>query len=304
MENPLISIIIPLYNKEEFIENTINSILIQNYNNFELIIINDGSNDNSKQVVSAILDSRIILINQENKGVSYSRNRAAFEANGDFFLFLDADDYLLPYGLQTLIDLYRIYPDIEVFTGNFYTDNKGIKKKECKYNFNGILDNPFKLIWEDIWNIRLGCFLIKKEAYIKTNGFVSYILIGEDTFFTNFILNTFKIAYINTPIMVYSISSNSLSVQKQHFSKHIDSFFSLSSENKYQNKQEAYLLFKHFFRGFIRIDFCFSIQLIYKFYKFLPFMISVFFYKTFLKFNKNLTQINTIKNNRQIKNKN
>ena len=70
----MISVIIPLYNKEHFVKNTIESVLSQTYNDFELIIVNDGSTDNSANIVSRFDDPRIILINQKNAGVSAARN--------------------------------------------------------------------------------------------------------------------------------------------------------------------------------------------------------------------------------------
>lgn len=88
----MISVVIPLYNKDKQIAKTLYSVLKQTYPNFEVIVVNDGSTDNSLSEVSKISDSRIRLICQENKGVSAARNRGIQEAKSDYIAFLDADD--------------------------------------------------------------------------------------------------------------------------------------------------------------------------------------------------------------------
>lgn len=92
----LVSIIMPLYNKERYVEESIRSVLSQTYANWELIIVNDGSTDASLAVAEKIVDPRIILINQQNRGVSAARNTALKIMRGEFFCFLDADDTLPP----------------------------------------------------------------------------------------------------------------------------------------------------------------------------------------------------------------
>ena len=87
---PFFSIIIPLYNKELFIKATINSVLNQTFNDFELIIVDDGSTDNSHQIVSKYQDSRILLIKQENQGVSEARNSGIKLSKSNYIAFLEA----------------------------------------------------------------------------------------------------------------------------------------------------------------------------------------------------------------------
>lgn len=89
-----ISIIIPLYNKEKFIRSTIQSILQQDFQDFEIVIVDDGSKDNSAKIIKSFTDLRIRLVQQRNQGVSAARNRGINEAQGDYIFFLDADDTL------------------------------------------------------------------------------------------------------------------------------------------------------------------------------------------------------------------
>lgn len=93
----MISIIIPLYNKEKTILRCLNSVLGQTYKEFEVIIVDDGSVDNGVFIIeNSISDKRVKIIKQKNGGVSKARNTGAKAANGNWLVFLDADDYWLP----------------------------------------------------------------------------------------------------------------------------------------------------------------------------------------------------------------
>jgi len=96
MKKPLISVVIPVYNVESYLENCINSIVQQTYSNLEIILVNDGSTDNSTKIceTAASKDSRIVLINQKNQGVSSARNNGLSIARGEWIYFIDADDFL------------------------------------------------------------------------------------------------------------------------------------------------------------------------------------------------------------------
>lgn len=105
--NELVSVIMPAYNMEKYIGDSIKSVLNQNYKNFELIIINDGSSDGTKEIAAKYqhMDERITYIEQENKGVSAARNVGISCAKGKYISFLDADDLWEPTFLSTLINV-------------------------------------------------------------------------------------------------------------------------------------------------------------------------------------------------------
>ena len=106
LKNPKISIVIPAYNSENFIKQAITSALRQSYNNIEVIVVDDGSTDNTVKVVNSITDDRLKLLeNQQNRGVSYSRNRAIEEASGMWIALLDADDWYAPDRLEKLVPI-------------------------------------------------------------------------------------------------------------------------------------------------------------------------------------------------------
>ena len=107
----MFSVIIPLYNKELSISNTIQSVLDQTFQNFEIVIVNDGSTDNSVKEVEKFDDKRIRLIHQENQGVSAARNRGIEEAKYEWIAFLDADDLWMENHLEEMTKLIHDYND-------------------------------------------------------------------------------------------------------------------------------------------------------------------------------------------------
>lgn len=105
-----VSVVIPLYNKENHIRTTIDSVLAQEVQDFEIVVVNDGSTDKSGDIVKSYLDPRIRLVQQANSGVSAARNRGIKESKADLIAFLDADDEWLPSFLKTILDLRQKYP--------------------------------------------------------------------------------------------------------------------------------------------------------------------------------------------------
>lgn len=109
------SIVIPLFNKENFIENTLKSVLYQTYSHFEIIIINDGSTDKSEEKVLAFNDNRIRYFTKENGGASTARNFGIQKANSEYLTFLDADDYWYPTFLEEMLECITSKRSYKVF---------------------------------------------------------------------------------------------------------------------------------------------------------------------------------------------
>ena len=120
MSSPTISIVIPLYNKETSVERSVSSVLNQSFQDFELIVVDDGSTDRSAEVVEQIRDNRIRVFHQENGGPSKARNTGVLQAKGDWVLFLDADDELLLEALEHLRAKQQQYPDATIIDGAYY----------------------------------------------------------------------------------------------------------------------------------------------------------------------------------------
>jgi glycosyltransferase involved in cell wall biosynthesis len=109
-QTPLVSVIIPTFNRARAVGSAIDSVIVQNYPNFELIVVDDGSSDHTRALLSAYKDA-ILAIHQPNKGVSAARNRGVAAAAGDLIAFLDSDDYWLPGKLSEQVAFFQSHPD-------------------------------------------------------------------------------------------------------------------------------------------------------------------------------------------------
>lgn len=126
MNSPLISIIIPLYNKEDCIVKTIESITKQDYEDYEVVVVDDGSTDKSVAILQELKNDKVKIFQKKNGGPASARNEGVVKATGKWGLFLDADDFLEPGSLRILEDLIHKEPHCEFFCCNHYiqADNK------------------------------------------------------------------------------------------------------------------------------------------------------------------------------------
>lgn len=182
----MISIVIPLYNKEGQIAHTLQSVFTQTFQNFEIVIVDDGSTDNSVEEVEKFDDSRIRLIHQTNAGVSAARNRGIEEASGELIAFLDADDVWMPEYLATQYGLYQKYPECSVYACNYeFRDSEGkvtptIIRKLPFEGEDGILSNYFEVASCSHPPICSISIMVKKTAIQAIGGFPLGIKSGED----------------------------------------------------------------------------------------------------------------------------
>jgi len=176
------SIIIPLYNKQNFISRAVQSVLSQSHKNFELIIVNDGSTDNSLMVVSKFKDYRIKLVNKENGGVSSARNTGIDASSNEWICFLDADDYWLTNHLEEISYLLRNYPEGKIYsTLKLEKTNNGLRTITNQFpdNFEGYVENYFSFAKKDtVFNSSSVC--INKKALIEIDKFDTNLTHGED----------------------------------------------------------------------------------------------------------------------------
>jgi glycosyltransferase involved in cell wall biosynthesis len=114
---PLVTVIIPAYNQGHYIEAAIQSVLDQSYRNLELLIVDDGSTDNTREIVAKFADCRLHYLYQENQGLSAARNCGIRHSTGEYLSFLDSDDLFLPDKLRLLVDLMQTEPEIGLAAG-------------------------------------------------------------------------------------------------------------------------------------------------------------------------------------------
>lgn len=160
----MISVVIPLYNKEAIIEKTLESVLSQDYSDFEVVVVDDGSTDNSVAKVEAIHDSRIRLIKQENGGPSKARNTGVKNAKGEWIVFLDADDEFLPEALATFHNLSDKHSEIEIFCCSSIYKCDGKQQGEPFSFKEGILKNPYAALFFHYYAARTGDFMCSRRV--------------------------------------------------------------------------------------------------------------------------------------------
>src|ERR1035437_2795157 len=167
----MFSIIIPLYNKAKYIQKAIHSILSQTFQEYEIIIVNDGSTDNSLEVISSCQLSTVNyqLINQENKGVSTARNIGVKAAKSDYIAFLDADDWWEPTYLEEIKRLIEEYPEAGIYGSGYYLVKNGNKriapigvKSDFEKGVINYLQTYSKTLCMPLWT---GATIVKKNIF-------------------------------------------------------------------------------------------------------------------------------------------
>jgi len=171
----MVSVIIPLYNKEDFIIESIKSVLDQTFKEFEVIVINDGSNDGSLKISSSIKDHRVKIISIENSGVSIARNIGLQNAKYQWVAFLDADDWWKPTFLEEMINTTKQYNQHGIFaSGRSHVFNTHIERYKNPFlpkdGQTGIL-NYFQVISKYLPLINSSNALIKKSLINEVGNF-------------------------------------------------------------------------------------------------------------------------------------
>lgn len=227
---PLISIVIPLYNKEKHIKKTIFSVLNQTFNDFEIIIINDGSTDNSLKVLDVIKDERLKIFSTINQGVSKARNFGISKAKGKFIAFLDADDIWFKHHLEDLKKLQEQFPNCGLYC-KAYLKKEGNLNTPSRYNFisnntswKGIVKDYFKAstVNSIAWT---SAVMIPKKILEDYKGFDEKITLGagEDTDLWIRIALNYKVAFSNKVSAIHILDSdNRISNSNTNLRRFID----------------------------------------------------------------------------------
>ena len=226
--NPFISIIIPVYNTEKYISDCLDSILAQTYKNFEVIIIDDGSTDNSLSICNTYKEKNknISVLHIENSGVSAARNIGIKHAKGEYLLFVDSDDTLYEHSLSMFIKEHTS-PDIDILVGgndiSYYPYTKNIKY----YNENLVSSSRE----ENFFNYAKGRLivapwnkLVKKELILRHNLFFEKGIINEDLLWTfKLLFHSKKMRIFPSSTYLYRVRSGSImsNITSRHTKSHI-----------------------------------------------------------------------------------
>lgn len=260
MNDILVSVIVPIYNVEDYLPKCIDSIICQTYKNIEIILVDDGSPDSCGQICENYKkkDSRIKVIHKENGGLSDARNAGICRAKGSYYVFIDSDDYIHERMIETLVKgVVSTGADIAVCSF------KNVKEDEIIDIHSGINTGSYKLISEDIdrlsyfygdkyteftvaWNKIYPASFFKEIKYPKGK-------IHEDEFTTYKLLELAKkIVYIDVPLYYYvsrssSIMGEEFSLKRLHrldaISERMDHYLLLGKYDWYEKNLFLYRIF-------------------------------------------------------------
>ena len=209
-----ISVIIPLYNKSATIKETLQSVLLQTFADFEVIVVNDGSTDSSLEIVTSFDDNRIKIFSQENKGVSAARNHGIKKATSNLIAFIDADDFWFPNHLEEILKLTIDFTTCGMFCSRYAikTAHKNIENISYSIsdNFRGIVPDFFESSIKN--RIALTSALaIKKEILENVGYFNENYTITEDLDLWIKIALKYQVAITDNTTCIYNFNNNNIS---------------------------------------------------------------------------------------------
>ncbi len=199
----MISIIIPTYNRGSRVKIAIESALSQTYKDFEIIVVDDGSTDNTREILNPYKD-HIRYFYQENRGVASARNKGIRESRGEFIAFLDSDDYWLPEKLEMQADYFKTHPDVSMVYSRHWkkfeqTGEKELRPKNRKlvkgYIYSHVLFSSY------IW---MGSVMVRRDCLFTVGLFSESdesLIVDKDMFLR--IAKKFKIGAIEKPLAVH-----------------------------------------------------------------------------------------------------
>ena len=246
---PLISVVIPVFNGEKTIKETIDSVLKQTFTDFELLVINDGSQDLTVEVVEKIQDSRIQLYSYPNAGLAASRNRGIDRSTGEYIAFIDADDMWTPDKLEAQFNALKSHPEAAVaYSWTDYIDEYSqFLGKGGHITVNGNI-YPHLLLTDLLENGSNP--LIRKQAFIEVGNFDESLRAAEDWDMLLRLAIRYHFIAVSSPQVLYRISSNSMSFnvlqQERESLKVIERAFNQAPESlQYLKKPSLANLYKY-----------------------------------------------------------
>ncbi len=169
------SIIIPTYNRASVLSRALDSVLNQSYKDFEIIVVDDGSTDNTEQVIRTYTNAEVIYSRQVNKGVSAARNFGTSKTSGNYLIFIDSDDYLAPNALEYFYNgIVESKADL-IHSGLkfIYQDGRSeLKSPRDPYNTGKLTKTGIQLV---------GTFCLKTELFKRVGGYDEFLTYGENT---------------------------------------------------------------------------------------------------------------------------
>lgn len=208
------SIVIPLYNKAANILATLESVAHQSYQNYELIVVDDGSSDGSAELVRSKVSETVKLVQQENQGVSVARNRGVKEAQGEIIAFLDADDTWEPHYLEEMASMVDKFSTADCFASAYQFIREGDKYIDPKIRFTKPIKEPqlindyFAVSAKGDLPFMMSSFCVRRSVFIAVGGFPEGVPMGEDQDLFVRLALTGKVAYHPGILSFYHLSAS------------------------------------------------------------------------------------------------
>ncbi|MBY7144601.1 glycosyltransferase family 2 protein [Virgibacillus sp. NKC19-3] len=213
------SVIIPLYNKERYVKRAINSVLEQTHQEFEIIVVDDGSTDSSYEKAKSVKDSRIRVFRKKNNGVSSARNYGIRQASYEYIGFLDADDMWKPLFLETINSLIMKYPKAGAYGTlyEFVNQNGEVVPRKMAGSLNKNKSGTVNYFKESLNTPLLSAssVVIPKYAFKEQGVFPEGIARGEDLDMWRRIALHYEVAYVNKICVTYFLNVSNMATKKK-----------------------------------------------------------------------------------------
>ena len=218
----------PVYNAEKYIEQAIRSVMHQDYPIWELIIVDDGSNDSTPDLIHQFADPRIKYFKQENKGVSSARNLALTKTSGDFICFLDADDLMTKNSISSRLLIFDEHPELSIVGGSQEQKNETLSKS-LKYQRPGFWGNPFR----ELLRLNPECFIncgtwMVRASVAAAGKFPEGITHGEDLVYFLLVSKNVEIGYTMEVAQIYRRHDSSAMVDLDGLEKGYKYYYRLA----------------------------------------------------------------------------
>ncbi|MEH2068025.1 MAG: glycosyltransferase [Nostoc sp.] len=212
---PNVSVIIPTYQRADLVSETIESVLAQTYTDYEIIVVNDGSTDNTREVLAQFKD-KITVIYQDNQGLPAARNTGIMASQGRYIAFVDDDDLWLPYKLEKQIPCFESNPNIGLVYSNmvFFKDNRVLSYNMWPKGSHppGVLQD-WMLFMVDY--IPVPTVVVRRECLDEVGLFDQTLTSCEDYDLWLRIIEKFPVHFLNELVAFYRLSANSMSQNKE-----------------------------------------------------------------------------------------
>ena len=216
ISSPLVSVILPTYNCARFLPEAIESILLQTYNSYEIIVIDDGSTDNTKEILHPFMQRIRYIGLEENKGLPTTRNIGIQSARGEYIAFIDADDLWLPEKLETVVTYFDDHPEVSmVYSRHLNIDEHGhISGESAKKSLPS--GNVFIRLFSEQNFILTSTAVVQKKVFETTGMFDESFYNCQDWDMWLRISFYFKVAGINKLLVKYRHNPHSLSKNRDN----------------------------------------------------------------------------------------